>query len=65
MGKWIIAIEPNAPPVRWQCVLCETPAGEPHKNCSCTLVEGVEIEDDVLSASTVGEEAETETDQVN
>jgi len=44
MGKWILTHEPDEPPVRWQCVLCETPVGQPHKKrCKCKLVEGVPI----------------------
>lgn len=52
---WILEIDNEAPPVRWQCARCEAPAGKPHaEGCNCTLVEGVEIED-VLDAAIVVE----------
>jgi hypothetical protein len=45
--KWILVYEPDEPPVCWQCVICEAPVGQPHKEgCHCTLVEGVPIEDE-------------------
>lgn len=44
---WILEYEPDEPPARWQCVMCEAPAGTPHEDgCKCTLVEGVPIDDD-------------------
>lgn len=49
MGHWILVHEPDEPPVRWQCVICEAPVGKSHaEGCKCTLVEGVPIteEDD-------------------
>lgn len=47
MGKWIVQCDPDEPPVRWQCVMCEAPLGQPHKEgCKCTLVEGVPMGDD-------------------
>lgn len=54
MGQWVLVHEPDEPPVRWQCVLCEAPLGEPHKEgYKCTLVEGVPI--DELDEMSTGE----------
>jgi hypothetical protein len=54
MSHWVIEHHPDAKPVRWQCAMCEAPAGTPHRNgCKCTLMEGVEIED-TLDAEFVG-----------
>lgn len=46
MGKWVVVYEPDEPPMRWQCVTCEAPLGQPHvEGCKCTLVEAAPIED--------------------
>lgn len=53
MGRWIVTEEPDEPPVRWQCVMCEAPLGTAHKEgCKCTLVEDVEVND--LDAEFIG-----------
>lgn len=47
ISDWILVHEPDEPPVRWQCVICEALVGEPHaEGCRCKLVEGVPIDDE-------------------
>lgn len=44
--EWKVVVDPDEPPVIWQCAKCEALLGEPHApGCHCTLVEGVPVDE--------------------